>query len=325
MSSISETSAAFNLWRQEYQEKNEEIKLQIFPELCSPQQVVNRLASIEGPVDIYCWYEGPQGLPKSGADFMRKLIFKPIHQLKKEAKICLYSLRGWVFKGNVDSMPFSTPLGEAINRINRRAVECLYSSSFFRYCTQVSRESGLYTFINEELPKKKWLFDLSANQKESGTKISALFNRQSSLFDCIEDSDVSSVYSAMQYIEAYYLIHESVNNGLSKGQKKIEIAFVLPNDESKYYVDLPKDIEEMLRLDFGKNLRGVDVNISFQFFRYGESITSRPYVDKSRKAVKVEANQISAYFDYLSQQGCSQKQSSILFLRDVAHNINGWY
>jgi hypothetical protein len=311
--------------RLEFQQPRDRIQLRIFSEPCSPELIVKQLASIEGPVDVYFWYEGSQCLPQSGAVFMKEQVFDPLYKLKQDAKLCLYSLRAWDFKKNITTMPSSTPIGEAINRINTAAIECIYSSSFFQYCMKASKESGLYAFINDELPKKTWLFKLSETQRKSGTTISSFFKDRSSLFDCIKDLDISSAYSLMQYIEGYYLIRESVKKGLSKGEKKIEIAFVLPNDESKYYLDLPKDIEKMLQLDFGKELTGVEINISFRFFQYGDSVISRPYIDKRRKALKVESEEIKSYFDYLSPQSFSQEQSRTPFLRDVIHNLNERY
>lgn len=321
---ISDISLSSPSWP-EFQRPKKKIQLQIFSEPCSPELIIKKIASIEGPVDIYFWYEGSQCLPKSGADFMRERIFDPLYQLKQDAKLYLYSLRAWDFKRNVTHMPSSTPLGDAINRINKTAIECIFSFSFFQYCAQIPKESGLYAFVSHELPKKEWLFNLSATREKSHTAISSFFNYQSSLFDCIKDVDVSFAYPLMQYIEGYYLIQESVKRGLLKGQKKIEIAFVLPNDESKYYLDLPKDIEKMLRLDFGEDLTGIEINISFQFFQYGNCLTSRPYIDKRNKAPKVKADEIGSYFDYLSQQSLSQKQLRMPFLRDVIFNINGWY
>jgi hypothetical protein len=110
-------------------------------------------------------------------------------------------------------------------------------------------------------------------------------------------------------------------------KKRIEIAFVLPNDESKYYIDLPKDIEKMLQLDFGKDLIAVEVNISFQFFHSGDSVTSSPYIDMRRKDLKVESGEIGSYFKYLSSKSFSQEQPRMPFVihRDVIHNLNGWY
>ncbi len=320
MSLISEISTTSNL---SWEMPKEQIRVQLLSEPCSPAAVVRNLASIKRPIDVYCWYEGSQSLPKDGALFMKESILRPLLEQKQDAKLCLYSLRAWDFKKNITNMAASTPIGEAINRINTAAVECIYSSSFFRYCAQVSKESALYNFINEELPKKEWLHKLSESQRESSTKVSALFDNQPSLFDCIKHLDLCYAYSPMQYIEGYYLIQESVKKGLSKGQKQIEIAFLLPNDEGKYYKDFPKDIERMLQLDFGEDLADIEVNITFQFFQYGESIASRPYIDKRRKAPKVEAEEISTYFDFLSKQQLSQPLRSMPFFRDVIHNLNG--
>lgn len=323
-------TSEISLWRPiglEILKPRENIQLRIVSEPCLPELIVKELASIDGPVDVYFWYEGTQCLPQSGAMFMKNEIFNPLYKLKKDAKLCLYSLRAWDFKRNVTNMASTTPLGEIINRINSSAIECIYSSSFFRYCTQVSEKSDLYAFLRDELPKKEWLFKLSSSQRKSGYTISEFFNARSSLFDCVKDLDVTSGYSLMQYLEGYYLIQESVRKGLLKGQKKIEVAFVLPNDEGKYYSDLPKDIEKMLQLDFGKDLIGVEVNISFQFFLYGDSLTSRPYIDKRRKALKVESGEIVPYFDYLSSQSFSQEQSRVPLItpRDVIHNLKGRY
>jgi hypothetical protein len=308
-----------------WQDPKEQIQLKISFETCPPELIVNHLASVEGPIDIYTWYEGPQNLPKSGADFMKKKVFEPLYKRKKDAKIYLYSLKAWNFQKSVESMPLTTGLGEAINRINNEAIECIYSSSFFRFCAQVSKESGLYRFINEELAKKEWLYNLSAKEKKRNTTVEAFFHNEDSYFDCIKDKDVSSAYSAMQYMEGYYLIRESVKKGLSKGQKMIEIAFVHPNDESKYYQDFPNDIQKMLTLDFGMDLTNVKVNISLKFFAYGESLTSRPYIDKKDKAPKVKAEEIPFYFDYLPQTSFSQQKPKVPFLRYDIHNLNGGY
>lgn len=324
--------------REIFQQPGELICLRIDPVVCSPEVIVGNLASIEGPVDVYFWYEGPRCLPKRGADFMKEFIFKPLYKLKQDAKLCLYSLKAWNFEKALLDMPLSTPLGESINRINKAAVECIYSSAFFQYCTTIHEKKALYEFISAELPKKNWLFSLSENKKKQRMTISELFNNQSSLFDCINDLDLSAAYSPMQYIEGYYLIQESIKRGLLNGQKKIQIAFVLPNDESKYYVDYPKDIEKMLKLDFGRALSTVEINISFQFFEY-EDLASRPYlkpyvnIDKRSQAPSVKIkepevriDEIDSYFRFLSQPLFSeQQQPTMPFLRDVIHNINGWY
>jgi hypothetical protein len=305
----------------QWQMPKEEIRIQLSSELCSEDEIVRKLATIDGPLDVYCWYEGPSFLPASGAKFMKDKIFEPLFAVKKDAKLYLYSLQGWNFKKNIAKISRSTPIGEAINRVNKSAIECIYCSSFFKFCTQVSKESALYKFINEELTKKEWLFKLSGDRKKIGKPVATFFDNQSSLFNCIKDLDCNNAYSPMQYIEGYYLIRESVEKGLSKGQKKIEIAFVLPNDEGKFYKDFPNDIARMLQLDFSERLIGIQVNISFQFFKYGENVDSRPYIEKRRqdpdknqeeKVEKVKAKEIPSYFDYLSKQSMPFRRDGIL-------------
>lgn len=305
-----------------WQPSKENVDIQLFSDPCTPEVVVKRLAAIEGPMDVYCWYEGERGLPESGALFMRTSIFEPLFAAKSDAKLCLYSLSAWNFTRNVSRMAHSTPLGVTINAINIAAVECFYSSSFFRYCAHVSKQSNLYTFIQEMLPQKRWLIELSASQKKIGKKIGELFDNQTSLFDCVKDFDVCSAYSLMQYVEGYYLIRESVRTGLQRGQKKITVAFVLPNDEGKYYLDFKKDIQRMLTIDFGNDLIGVDITITFQLFQFGESLVSRPYIDKKADAKKVKEDVVGSYFDYLTKQSIPQERLNQPMLRDVIHNLN---
>lgn len=299
----------------------ERIRLQMYPDICSPESVVHDLALIEGSIDIYFWYVGAVCLPQVGADFMKKSILKPLYERMRDAKFYLYSLEAWDFKRNVSEMPLETDLGEAINRINKAVIECLYSSSFFQYCTNFPKENEIYKYVNQELQKKKWLMALSekfknkektkAEKKEISEDenkemtVSQLFSGRISLFDCIKESKVSAAYSQMQYVEGYYLIQKSVKEGLSKGQKKIQIAFVLPNDESKFYLDYPKDIEKMLRLDFGEKLSGVEIDITFRFFKY-EKKRFRPYIDRRPNAPQVKSKEVCSYFDYLTQQPLSK-------------------
>lgn len=40
-----------------------------FSNLTTPE-VVRNVSSMKGPMDVYCWYEGPRGLPQKGAQFI---------------------------------------------------------------------------------------------------------------------------------------------------------------------------------------------------------------------------------------------------------------
>jgi hypothetical protein len=242
--------------------------------LCvAPSEVMLEIKAIEGPVDVYTWYEGPSGLTSKGALFIRDEIVQPLTLDKRDVKICLYSLKGWDFFRNVGSMDATTPLGDQVNRINNVAVHCFFAASFFQYCSDRDQYESVYDFVCEELPKKGWLLALSSDQLESGKKVYDFFDSKPSLFDCIREMDVKKAYSLMQYIEGYYLVRE-----------KVEVFFALPNDEIKYYEDdFVKDVQKMLALDFREVIESVEVNVKIRCFNYGDSLRARPYIDRGKK------------------------------------------
>lgn len=303
------------------------VQLKIFEKSCAPEVIVDRIASIYYPVDVYCWYEGTDGLPRAGAEFMRKYIFDPLCQQKWDIKFYLYSLRAWDFSPNRFNSLATNALGQTINRINKKVIECLESSDFFRYCAAFSDDSSFYKYIQEEFPKKTWLLDISAKRKECGIKVGQLFDDTSTtLLDCVKDLDANKAYSLMQYLEGYYLIRESVRKALEKGRQVVNIAFVLPNDEGKYYCELPKDIEGMLQRDFGKDLSGISINITFNFFNYTTDKRARPYIDKQTGAAFVDANQVSSYFSYIDNLSRMRTLASSTLQyscgpRDLIHNL----
>lgn len=251
---------------------------------------------------------------------MQTALIKPLYSQEK-TKIWLYSLKGWDFKEKVQRLCTTTVLGNVINRINRAAIECIYASSFFQFCKQVSIESDLYAFISTEMPKKTWLFELSQKRDPIGLSVSQFFDNQSSLFNFAAKMDVAHAYSLMQYVEGYYLIREIVKNALIKGEGKIECIFALPNDEGKYYRDLSLDMEKLLKADFGDALTNFQINICFKFFKY-KKLKDRPYIEKNPLAQKVTIENIEKYFPFLLQK--FQEHQKTYPPRDIIHNLNGW-
>lgn len=251
-----------------------EVCTSLVPIINSPNNVVDKIATVSGPVDVYCWFEGPFGVPKAGGEIMKRDIIQPILDRNKDATLCLYSLRSWKFEDvfKIDG---------AVPRITNEAIEWVRSADFFQYCANPSRE--IAGWVNIKLCEKKWLNELSKSKNKRNKKVQELFKMQNSLFDCIKEKDVNRAYSFMQYIEGYYLVQRSIKKGLDRGQKKIEIVFALPNDEGKYYKDFPDDIDDMLKADFKEDLNGIEVNIAFQFFEYTQNIDARPYLGNGKK------------------------------------------
>lgn len=326
----------------EFQENRATIQLKLCAHVYSTAVIVEQLSSIKGPVDIISWYVGRQGLPQSGAQFMKTNIFAPLYALKPDAKLWVHSLSAWNFPTTVTKMPSTTTLGQAINCINTAYVECIESASCLQYCVQAAtQKKELYTYISQTLPIQR-LLDLSSTRPKIEKTVAEFFENQSSLLDRVQGEDLAHAYSTMQYVEGYCLIRKLVENRLANGEKKIEIAFVLPNDESKYYLELQQHLANMLSLDFKERLSGIEINIAFYCFQYGEAPDARPYIDIKSKA-KVKPQHIASYFDYLppaqriplppqpsrsltpSRISCKDPSRISCIPRDIIHNLNGWY
>lgn len=258
--------------------------------LTSPEECLDRISRIRGKIDIYSWFEGPQGLPVNGAAFLRDRIYKPLASINRDATLILYSLKGWDFNNPKGA---SSTLASAINRMNQVAIRSLTASEFFNYAD----ENGIIqTHLGNEIEKKKWLFELSETHKEKGKKAGDLF--KGALFSRLKDLDIARCYAFLQYVECYFLIQRSIR--LSKSE--ITIVFLLPNDEAKYYRDYPEEIEKLLKLDFGDNIQKISIRIEFLFFRFGDSIAARPYIDKSRRPEKLKPEDVPAFFNPLNSR-----------------------
>lgn len=262
-------------------------------------EVVESISAMSGRVDLYTWYEGPALITKLGAQFLKENLFEPLYARKKDVKIWAYSLEAWNFLMSADAMNETTLKGELINKINKLFVECIYSSAFFKFCTQFNADDPLYQLVNRELPKKQWLVNLSAKRKPREIIVRDLLGDRPSLVDCIKTWDVAQSYSLLQYLEGYYLIREAIVRGIDEGRKRIQVAFVLPNDEAKYYRDLPENLDRMLQAEFGDALKEVTLNVDFRFYKYGSQKSSRPYLGSVEWAVP--DSEIESYFNYLER------------------------
>lgn len=258
-----------------------------------PSVIIDRIAAMNGFVDIFCWFEGPSGLPKSGAEFMKNQITSPLLQRKNDLKLNLYSLIYWDFKTLVPDMKMATRLGAAIKKVNCAAIDCFYAASFFKYCITDPTNNRIYRYLNESLPTKKWLIDPWRDRKPDDRTVSTFFANRDSLLDSMKGMDVQHAYSSLQYVEGYYLIQNVIRQKLQLQEKNIKICFVLANDEAKYYLDYPTELRKMLDLDFGDTLNDVEVEVNFLFFDYLEDKRARTYIDK--ESPKIKPSEVAKY------------------------------
>ena len=84
--------------------------------------------------------------------------------------------------------------------------------------------------------------------------------------------DASKCYSTLQYLEGCLLVEEIVQKS---AEQEVDILFVLPNDELKYYQDATGAFEQ----DVAFLLHHSDKRVQIQFysFPYGENEQHRPY------------------------------------------------
>lgn len=272
--------------------KKKEIEVIFFPEICSPDVAIQNIAKFAGPIDVICWYEGKNGLPAEGASFMESRILIPLLSQKTDVRISLYSLKAWKFtawnlKASLESkIPKSQSV---INRINQTAIEWIDSADFFTYCAHV-KEGPLYQLVKDNLPKKAWLLNLSKKYPSNGLSIQDLFEQDTYLLDCFKDMPAARAYACMQYLEGFYLIRELVAKGIQDCKTEIQIGFLLPNDEGKYYQnDFEEFVIQMLELEFEEALANINVKIIFSFFQYGNRVELRPYIINNQ--VKPTINQ----------------------------------
>lgn len=257
------------------------------------EKVVAEVAKMSGPTTIYCWYVGPEGLPKAGATFMTENIIRPLIERKRDITLCLYSLEDWSFKKTVSEMTEDTAMTRSIGRVSMASIECLSSASFFLFCKEARKKEELYQEVSRCLLANKQLISISKRFAPLGITIDTFYGKEKSLLDAIKDMDLKKAYSCMQYVEGYYLVRRLALQAIREGRSSVNAAFVLPGGEGKYYRNFSEDLPKLLRKDLGEELDALDIRVSFLFFKYQDGEDTRPYL--TRSSSYVQPDEVSQY------------------------------
>ena len=229
---------------------------------------------------IYTWFEGTVCIPKSGASFIKEKFLKPLF-CKDKINIYLYSLLHWNFRIRKKSVLINNQF------LPLRNIDCVCSSGFFEYIKNIENTNfQLFKYICENISQREDLLNISKNYRKCNISIFDYFGK--TLLFGEENRDITEIYSILQYLELYYLIRRLLYDSCDK---KIEICFVLPNDESKYYSNFENDLTQMLILDLQEKIFDVEIIISMYFFKYGDSNNCRPYIDRG-KNFAIKQNEI---------------------------------
>lgn len=264
-----------------------------------PEEAVEEIGKIPGRVTAYYWYEGAgQGnaLSVKGAKFARNLLSPLIGRLGQNLRLYLYSLKPWSFNHKATELPLTSKLQDRINELLGASgiVKTLSAAKFFtRFCFEGGKDPALQKYVEHCNRDYGWLNDLSRGFREKKVSVSTFFDGQPNLFECVQTADVESKYALMQNVEGYFLIERAVNKELKAGNRQINIVFLLPNDEGKYYRNFPQDLRGLLSDRFGSAIDGTDIDVRFVNFQYSDS--ARPYLPSSKEDRAVKASEIKDY------------------------------
>lgn len=145
------------------------------------------------------------------------------------------------------------------------------SSEFFKWLISEKNEK-IICYIKKIFNRTE-LYEVSKDYKNSNTTIKDIFGNIQ-IFDDIKDKDSAKCYSVFQYIEMLFLISNFVLN--NRSNDNVNLWFLLPNDETKYYTYkyFNNDIVCMLKF------MNIDAqpNVNFLPFVYGKKLDHRPYL-----------------------------------------------
>jgi len=223
---------------------------------------------IIGPSNVYLWYIGPNGLKTDGAIYYKKMIKKLLSKSNVE-KISLVDLTAWA--SFFDTNKCAKICHQSVQTINTYhwKIQCVPTSSFFVWLTNITQQP-MVNFLNELIDKPN-IYTISEKFNQSNIILSSVIQtKDETLLKNIMTKDTSKVYSAVQYIEVFYLIMKSIE------QKMFNIYFLLPNNECEYYNNehFRSDITTFVQL---MDITNTEINIEFVPFKYSSNIKARPY------------------------------------------------
>ena len=248
------------------------------PEICN-------FLTFAGSRNVVLWYIGCYGLKKSCVDFYRKTLILPLLSEGYLTKFWLVDLTAWYgLKDKRGSVLKDSQVCSDIEKMDSNLVEVIRSSKTFEKIKNFSHQP--FVTILRASMKLGFITNNSSPFCESGLSIKDVFGETSPLLQSFSDVDTSKCYSALQYVEGCFIVQTILEN-LFYNQagsclRDINIQFVLPNEEYRYYFDLnstfQKDVHHMVVCICRMlGIDSVSINIEFLAFPFGDNFLKRPY------------------------------------------------
>lgn len=252
-----------------------------FIENLSTEKIVNEVSRLSNP-QVIIWYIGCSGLRKSSAHYYRDYLISPILNLNNRAIFWLVDLTAWnVFRTSSASINQSSSCCDRIENSPINRIKCIRSSLVFKKIQEVS-DPEIISYFKKAL-RRNFIIKTSKDFQKKNILVRDIWSENCPIAADWYNYDVGKTYSLFQYLEGCILIDEiisQVNN--TECQENLQIVFVLPNDENKYYEDqsssFKKDIEFLISRHRKKtNSKKLKLEVKFLAFKYGISLNDRPY------------------------------------------------
>lgn len=263
------------------------VEVNIDETLYLPHDICEKIKSEKINPQIVAWYIGESGITKSGASFYKENIFDKFKTVEQPHKFHLYDLVAWQGLRNRQSSTMSkSKIAEHINKLQLSNHKSVHSSDFLQDIMS-EEDENVIRHTRENILRNPQLYINSSGRRETGIKLREVLPARS--LEPIHDLDTAHTYAALQYLEGIFLTKQI---GLSQSEEKHQnVVFLLPNDEFKYYVSdqIEADMNILITNKIPADKR---INVTFNSFRFGDSIQDRPYILRDKKLTKKDLDDL---------------------------------
>lgn len=255
---------------------------------------------------IILWYIGCYGLKKEGVEFYKNFVINPIRKSNQNATFWLVDLTAWnAFKTTSGSISKYNSCCNVIDDFGDKKLKCIKSSFIFNKMCELSCETEL-AYLKQVL-SRDFLFEASKKFPFSHLCIGDIFPRDSWISAEYFACDSAKMYSAFQYLEAYFIVEEIVIKHVMKGANSLDLVFLLPNDEFKYYQFQENSFRRDVHFLLAKRVPDLNLKLNIQFisFNFGENQQNRPYnmPGKTLKQKHLTYQDVMGVFEDLQSEG----------------------
>jgi hypothetical protein len=244
--------------------------------------------------DIIVWGIGEDGLTERCCKFYQDNLFRLL-RANDRTTVWFYDLSAW--KGltssavsPIDTVTIPEALSKEVSHKN------LSSRSFFCWLKQLPSNPACLQCVRKIVCRDA-IFKKSEQWNTSDLTCGDVPYLARIMPDHRLGSLTSTCYSALQYLEALFLVCFLIERNMQLGKLASELCFLLPGDEYTYYQgddgkrfsgrSFQQDLEKVIATDAGLKDRCFTCRIRFLSFQYNAQGCMRPYLVSKNGSDKI--------------------------------------